>query len=89
MRLQLLAYIDYPIVSSLTFSIYSQLVALHGGKLLKRECIHVINNKGTLGYLLHEGMVTNYNQVPPMYHWSHRILVGLMSNHVINPQPLA
>lgn len=88
MRLGLLAYIDYPIVSSLTPRIYSQLVSLHGGMLHRREANLVINHKVTLGYLIYTGMSLLGEQVPPLYHWSHRFLQGIMSNRVINPQPL-
>lgn len=88
MRLGLLAYIDYPIVSSLTHRIYSQLVALHGGMLHRRELSSVVNHKVTLGYLTYTGMSLLDEQVPSLYHWSHRFLHGIMSNTVINPQPL-
>ena len=89
MRLGLLAYIDYPIVSSLTPGIYSQMVALYGGMVRRREVQFVINNRVTSGYLTYEGMSLSPGQVSPLYHWSHRFLHGIMSTRVLNPQPLA
>ena len=89
MRLGLLAYIDYPIVSSLTHRIYSQLVALYGGMIRRREVRNVINSGVTQGYLTYAAMSYKQEQVPLLYHWSHRFLHGIMSNQVVNPQPLA
>lgn len=89
MRLGLLAYIDYPIVSSLTHRIYSQMVALYGGMLRRREATLIINNQASLGYVTYAGMSYIKEQVPDLYHWSHRFLHGIMSNQVLNPQPLA
>lgn len=68
MRLGLLAYIDYPIVSSLTPGIYSQLVALHGAMLHRREANLVVNHKVTLGYLTYTGISLPSEQVPSLYH---------------------
>lgn len=89
MRLGLLAYIDYPILSSLTQRIYSQLVALYGAMTLRREVSLIINSEVTLGYLIYTGITHEGKQVPTMYHWSHRFLHGIMSNRVLNPQSLA
>lgn len=88
MRLDLLAYIDYPILSSLTHRIYSQLITLHGGMLHRREVCTVINHNVTLSYLTYTGMSMLCEQVPSLYHWSHRFLHGIMSSKVINAQPL-
>ena len=68
MRLGLLAYIDYPIVSSLTHRIYSQLVALYGGMLRRREVSLVINNPVTLGYVTYAAMSYMGEQVAVLYH---------------------
>jgi len=55
-RLQLFTYIDYSIASSFTAPIYYQLLGLHGGIVLRRECAQLMNYGAINDYLLYRGM---------------------------------